>query len=220
VSPISNSPDFWRTNEDQRAEKCWHAIHQPHRQVLVEALKKLPPFETLLEIGSNAGPNLRLIHDAFPDVDLTGLDVSGVDYDAAKFAELDRRGELAGKGRVGFVEGPIPESLRSLHPTDVVLSCYALAYVTPKDFAETMFAITEIAQRAIVLAEPMVVVGDPMGISQQIYTIRNADGQPVQFEFKHDYLGWFRTCAHEWTLYQKPLAVDRMNRFVVAQRKD
>ena len=190
----------------------WDTLHAPYRTALVETLRKLPPFESLLEVGCGPGVNLWRIRDAFPGVTVGGFDVSpqAIAQGHARFAQAERDGQLSGTGDVYLAVGELPESLALVEPSDVVLSCYALAYVRPSCFHETMLGLVAIARQAIVLAEPMVVVGDPPGISQLIRQ------QPP--ECKHDYLTWFREHAPAWALSMRPLQVQRMNRLLVAQR--
>lgn len=214
--------DFWLTKTPERWAEYWDTLREPYRDELVAQLRRLPAFESLLEVGCGPGVNLWRIQEAFPDARLGGFDVSPEAIAAGhrRFADAERAGTLPGRGEVYLAVGALPSSLEEVAPSDVVLSCYALAYVPPRLFAPTMAALTSVAQRAVLLAEPMVTVGDPFGISQQIHTIRNVDGDIVQREFKHDYLGWFDGHAPEWTVtVLKPLHVDRMNRLLVAKRR-
>jgi hypothetical protein len=196
---------------DHSWESYWETLHAPHRTALVEALRRLPPFATLLEVGCGPGVNLWRVREAFPHITVGGFDVSpqAIESGHQRFTAAEGNGQLLGAGDVYLAVGSLPDALQQVEPPDVVLSCYSCAYVRPAQFHETMLALTTVARRAIVLAEPMVVVGDPPGLSQLLR--RNPD------EFKHDYLSWFRVCAPTWSVSMKPLQVQHMNRILVAR---
>ncbi len=192
----------------------WETLHAPYRDAIVAALRQISQksdIRSVLEVGCGPGVNLWRIREAFPDVIVGGFDVSPLAIKSAhaRFAEAERAGELTGTGDVYLAVGELPDALQQVEPADVVLSCYSLAYVRPAEFHETMLALTTVANQALILAEPMVVVGDPPGLSQLLH--RNPD------EFKHDYLGWFRACAPAWSLSMRPLSVQHMNRLLVAR---
>jgi hypothetical protein len=94
-----------------------------------------------------------------------------------------------------------------VQPVDVVLSCYALAYVPPHLIKQTLDQMAIVAQQAMVLAEPMTIPGFPGG------QIHNPP------EWRYDYLRWFHQQADWQVTSMKPCSVDRMNRLLVAQRK-
>jgi SAM-dependent methyltransferase len=189
----------------------WDTLHAPHRDGLVRTLAALPPFTSLLEVGCGPGVNLWRIQEAFPDADLTGLDVSqaAVNAGAERFAAAETEGRLKGSGRVALCAGVLPEALDAMSPVDVVLTCYALAYIWPNRIGETLTHLLALAEQALVIAEPMVMPGFPSG---PIYR------HPA--EFRYDYLQWFSASAPGWQVTSlKPLSVDRMNRVLVAQKK-
>lgn len=193
----------------------WDTLGAPHRTAIVDTLGKLPPFESLLEVGAGPGVNLWRILEEFPDVDLTGIDVSeaAVDDGTRRFLKATTDGTLPGKGRVALCAGELPQALEQMGPVDVVLSCYALAYVPPPDIRTTMMKLLELAQRAVIIAEPMVIPGLQNG------AIRDLGSQNRPQEYRYDYLRWFHQAAAGWRVTSlKPLTVDRMNRILVAER--
>jgi len=66
----------WRNNAGNWIEEYWKSRNHPHRKLILQALKKLEPFSRILEIGCNCGPNLAVIQENYPYVDLTGLDIN------------------------------------------------------------------------------------------------------------------------------------------------
>jgi hypothetical protein len=193
----------------------WDTLRAPHRDEIVRAFQNLPPFESVLEVGAGPGVNLWRLLEAFPDVDLTGLDVSeaAVDDGTQRFEAAMESGEFPGEGRVALCAGELPDALQAMQPVDVVLSCYALAYVPPADIQATIQQLLTLARRAVVILEPMMVPGVPVGRIPNV----GASKRPV--EYRYDYLGWFSLLSKGWRVTQyKPVVVDRMNRLLVAER--
>jgi ubiquinone/menaquinone biosynthesis C-methylase UbiE len=129
------------------------SITKPHRGVIVEIVQGLSGVSTVLEVGSNNGPNLMRLAQALPHLE----QLSGIDVSAEAVADGQRWAQELGLGeRVEFVQGRIPEKTDNL-PTgcvDVVLSCYTLAYIAPPDLDAALYEMGRLAKRAIVLAEP------------------------------------------------------------------
>ncbi len=207
---------FWNRKGADGWNAYWDSLGAHYRTALVEALDTVLPVQgSLLEIGCGPGVNLLRVLQAFPDVDVTGVDVSqaAIDNGEKRFAAAIAAGELPGRGRAALCVGELPEALDAVDPVDVVLSCYTLAYVHPFDIARTLEKLLELGERAIVLAEPMLVPGLPSGL------IPNTSGKPRPREFRYDYLRWFQEKAPGWWVTtMKPLIVDRMNRLLVAER--
>lgn len=142
-------PDKWWL------KKYWHSTEGSHRDAIIRALERVGGgFGSLLEVGCNAGPNLRRIHGRWPSVQLAGLDVhrGAVEYGTAAARE-------EGWHWTGHV-GDLRE-LDRLAPVDVVLSCYALAYLDPRDIDRALGAALACARKAVILCEPSVTIGQP-----------------------------------------------------------
>jgi trans-aconitate methyltransferase len=207
---VNAAANFWTEKPAAGWAEYWDTLHAPHRTAVVQALQQLPAWTSLLEVGCGPGVNLWRILDAFPDADLRGLDLSqtAIDQGAAKFAQADMEGGLKGSGGVALCAGSLPEALAPMDPVDVVLSVYTLAYVPPPDISETLSRLTELAQHAIILAEPMVAPG---------LTSELLHRHPA--ETRHDYLRWFNAIDGWHVTTLKPVIVQRLNRLLVAQRK-
>lgn len=196
-------------------EAYWDTLRAPHRDAIVQAFRELPAFDSVLEVGAGPGVNLWRLLEAFPDIDLTGLDVSeaAVDDGTRRFANAMELGTLPGMGRIALCAGVLPEALQAMDPVDVVLACYALAYVPPADIQATIQQLLTLARRAVVLLEPMVAPGLMPGRIPDL----GAAKRPA--EYRYDYLGWFNLLSKGWRVIQfKPVVVDRMNRLLVAER--
>jgi hypothetical protein len=202
--------DFWTRKPANDWDVYWNTANAPHRSSIVDTLRALPAFSTLLEVGCGPGVNLWRILQAFPDVTVGGFDTSQVAIESgqARFAKAEQEGELPGSGDVWLAVGDLPASLSLVQPADVVLSCYACAYVPPERLHETLSGIATVAQQAIVLAEPMATPHAPPA---------KLTALP---EWRHDYLAWFQEAAPGWQVTTlRHLEVDRMNRLLVAQRR-
>lgn len=181
----------------------------PHRTLLVEELQRLWPFASLLEVGCGPCVNLARVRQAFgPSVHLTGFDVSESALELGQDRFIDAQLEPPQQLAVGA----LPEALSGDERFDVILSCYTLAYLSPEDLAVALPRLAHAARRALVIAEPMVVVGPETG---QPHLMR-----PAPPEWRHDYVSYFRDDAPgRWNAGRwVDCTVDRMNRILVARR--
>jgi SAM-dependent methyltransferase len=157
------SEGVWRKRGGEEwVERYWNDDHAPRRDCIVDALRTT--FGTpasVLDVGCNAGPNLRRIADEFPGCRLVGFDINAEAIEGAV-----RR--FAGRGIPADLSvGSYYDVLPSI-PTasiDVVLSSYALAYVPPANLSEVLADIVRIARTGLVLAEPLAFGGArPAGV--------------------------------------------------------
>lgn len=214
--PVREPGAFWRQKRDWT--EYWEGprgLRAPHRDALLAALQGLPAFTSLLEIGCGPGVNLWRIQEAFPEADLTGIDVNpfAIDDGIQRFERAHRDGTFDG-GRIALCCGDLPEALEAsadppLEPVDVVVSCYALAYLLRDQVLTALKEMTRLATQAIVIAEPMSEPGKPDGLCHL----------SAASEFRYDYLAWFRQVEGWHVTSLKKLTVDRMNRILVAQRR-
>lgn len=146
TSPV----ETWRRISPAYFEGCWNSINRPHRQPILDAIASLMSATSLLEIGCNAGPNLRLIHERWPEVGLGGIDANAdaLEMVNAKFGD--------------YVVDTWHYDLRDALPQianlayDIVLSSYCLAYIEPHEIAGVLAHMVRIARVGLVIAEPMV----------------------------------------------------------------
>jgi trans-aconitate methyltransferase len=138
---------FWANHA---VDPLWMAryagsVDQPHRAKVVEALRRLGPFWSLFEIGCHCGPMLRAVLAAFPGVLLGGCDVNAGAVEAARL------------WLPSVIVGPFPAVTAQMpdQSVDVVLSCYALAYISPEQVGAALAEAGRLAARAVVLCEPM-----------------------------------------------------------------
>jgi len=153
--------DWWLT-------KYWGDTEGSHRDAIIRALEQLDGVASVLEVGCNTGPNLRRIHARWPLVDLAGMDIHP---GAIQFGRAQAQEE--GWHFAGYVGDLRELGLLGEDAADVVLSCYALAYLDPRDIQAVLEACVRAARRAVVLCEPMVLDGDeqfsPGGVPEYAY---------------------------------------------------
>ncbi len=205
---------YWTTRHETYGpgwtEHYWESWRAPHRQQIVRALERIGPWDSLLELGCGPGANLRLIHGRWPGARLHGLDgnADAVAYTRARMAEFEC------SDRVTVEHDRLPDGLlRYTDGFDVILSCYALAYLDPGDLARALHLALGLARVAVVIAEPMVIdPADAEGLAHE--------SSPT--EWRHDYLG--RSMAigpPDWhaTLERVDPPVDRLNGLLILRRR-
>ncbi len=157
MSHTPQSTSFWETRPRGHAEKDWNyiakdwieayqkSIEHPHRARTIELLKSLPHFDSLLEIGCNVGPNLKLIREKFPKIQTVGIDPSEMAVEAShQFVP-----------GAGVIVGDV-RNLQNLFPMksfDVVLADASLMYIEPEEIESVMDSIALVAKKAVVIVE-------------------------------------------------------------------
>lgn len=157
------------------ARICWDSAEQPFRRALIEQLGRFPAPASLLELGCNSGPNLRLAAAAFPAARLTGLEANAQVVGLAR-QRLAAEGLSTPRLEAGTVEALLPGFPDASE--DVVFSCYALAYVHPTDLRDVLAQALRVARRGLVLAEPQVRPGHRRELMNRL-------------PWRHDYAGAF-----------------------------
>lgn len=141
--PITDEHRDWKETKKNWVEDYWNSWKHPHRKAIIEELKKLPQFSTLLEVGCNCGPNLSNIKIAFDRVKLFGIDASQIAVDFAK-EKLPVDDIQCGDMAI------LPWFDKSM---DVVLSDAALMYIHPNQIQAVMRELLRVARSHIVLVE-------------------------------------------------------------------
>ncbi len=136
----------WSYGGDTWVEDYLKSVDHPHRVKIVDILiKKFPGMRSLGEIGCNCGPNLKVIHRAFPNVDLFGIDASP---EAVKLATKKVTGKhieiKLGKAR------KLPWKDKSI---DVLLADAVLMYVPPEEIPLVFDEIVRVTKRGGILVE-------------------------------------------------------------------
>jgi len=180
-------------------EHYWNSWRAPYRLALAEALARVLPHDhsTVLEVGCHVGPNLRLWRDRWARLRLMGFDVSPEAVAAAK-------AHFAGDPGVHVWEEDLLDGF-TLPVADVIVSCYALAYVPPHFVVPVARRLREAARVALVLAEPLVLGGAAAGLCE--YEVE---------EYRHDWAGAFEDLGALVNVKPIPV-VDRLNGILTAE---
>lgn len=151
----SLKPDYWVNRPLHDEEKDWKgeqkdwvdgyvkSIDHPHRALIVNALKKLTPFESVVEAGANCGPNLFLIRKKFPNTRVAGIDLS------AEAVEVGKKFVPEADLRVGSMI-KLPWEDKSF---DIALADASLMYISPDDIDTVMAELARVSKKAILIIE-------------------------------------------------------------------
>ena len=142
--------NFWQRAHRRKvrwAEDYFNSWEAPHRRELVNRLNE-SPFESLLELGCNSGPNLRALWEAGCRARLHGVDVNrqAVEYGRARFSEL-------GISSVTLEE----RSLYDLHVFterfDVIIAVAVLMHIPPEGCQEVLQSALRLAKKRLVIVD-------------------------------------------------------------------
>lgn len=56
--------------------KYFNSYSQPHRKLLIKKIMSEAPISSILEVGSNCGPNLYLLSKKIPEAKIVGIDIN------------------------------------------------------------------------------------------------------------------------------------------------
>lgn len=147
--------DYWIKRPRNDEEKDWlgeqkdwidgyvKSIDHPHRKLIIDALKKLTPFESVVEAGANCGPNLFLIKKHFPHATVAGIDLNEEAILEGK--KIAPEADL----RVGTM-AKLPWEDKKF---DIALADASLLYVPPDDIDTVMNELDRVAKKAIIIIE-------------------------------------------------------------------
>lgn len=125
------------------------SLAEPHRQFLAERIGHFAPFESILEVGCNAGPNLVALRRKYSDVRLYGLDISDQAIRAA-MTNLTRESVDNVSVSVGRAEDLQRFADKS---GDVVFTSATLMFVGPDMIAGALSEMVRVARKGILLHE-------------------------------------------------------------------
>lgn len=186
------------------------SLNARHRDQIVGLVKELG-VTSLLEVGSHCGPNLvRMAQECPAITSLSGVDVNP-DAIAAGQHWIE---SLHLQDRIELAVGRAPEATAHIADgaVEAVLTCYALAYIDPRDLDAMLYEVGRLASKAILLAEPQ-------APEKSIALNQTLSGY---HEWAHSYESAARWIA-TWrgrTVRVVPVSppVDRLNGIVVATR--
>lgn len=151
---IPQGADYWRNRSVDDDEHDWKdkaknwilgyikSVNHPHRKLIIDALKTMS-FDSLLEVGCSAGPNLLKIKKAFPNAELHGVDINAESIAVAKKKV---------KG-VMFSVGLIDKLPYEKKKFDVVLADAVLMYTRPEDIKKTLRELNSVTRNAMIIVD-------------------------------------------------------------------
>lgn len=155
----------------------WDSRGLVSRQAVLEQLRLLPEWRTLVELGCHSGPMLGVIAPAFPRASLTGVEVNPVAAEAAR--KNVPTANIITEGMCSWIEKQPDKS------TDVLVTHYTLAYVSPVDLRAMLWHVMRVAKHCV-LAEPMVLAERDAGLVHGFPEWRHAYGTVLE-ALGHEY---------------------------------
>jgi len=147
---ITDSVKDWRNDGNLNwIEEYWKSKEHPHRKLIIKELKKLGPFESLLEIGCNCGPNIFLIKKEFPTTKIIGIDINrpSLIEGMSKFPKefFKNSGMFYQNLEKGINCAP--------KYFDIILSDAVLMYVNPEKIRHVIEEMIRVTKKAIIFCE-------------------------------------------------------------------
>jgi ubiquinone/menaquinone biosynthesis C-methylase UbiE len=133
---------FWIDRRENWIKSYAETKNHKHRDKIIKILKKWK-FDSLLEVGCNAAPNLKRIEEEFPDVKLAGIDISEGSIETAK--KLIPKAELY----TGVAE-KLPFADKSF---DVILSDAVMFYLDYFEIEAAMKEIKRVGKKYLLMVE-------------------------------------------------------------------
>ena len=138
---------YWRKYWKNRTlgwKQAYTEVDHPHRQVLINKLRKVGIFRSVLEVGCAAGANLYKIKQAYPGADIGGLDWSGAAIEEAK--------KILPRASVLQV-GEATDIYISNKGADILLSDMCYIYLDKKNFRKAIREAKRVARIGVIFCE-------------------------------------------------------------------
>ncbi len=144
---------IWKTRHIYKgkewAQGYCETINHPHRELLIERISSYAPFESVLEIGCNAGPNLYLLAKKFQKSKLYGIDINrrAIEEGMAWFQKDGVENVWLSVGRADDVRQFAAKSV------DLVFTDATLMYIGPDKIKLTIENMIRIARKSLIFNE-------------------------------------------------------------------
>jgi ubiquinone/menaquinone biosynthesis C-methylase UbiE len=144
---------IWKTRHlykgDEWARGYCESINHPHRELLVEKISFYAPFESILELGCNTGPNLYLLAKKFRESRLYGIDINRRAIEKGE-AWLQKEGI----GNVSLSVGKADEIKTFVSKSyDLVFTDATLMYIGPDKIRGIIDDMIRIARKSLIFNE-------------------------------------------------------------------
>lgn len=122
---------------------------QPHRRLLLDQILSYAPFETVLEKGCSAGPNLYLCASALPSARVFGVDLDRSDIETGRkyFQQSGMTNVFLSLGKADRLEQFGDKSV------DVVFTDATLMFVGPDKVQGAIREAVRVARKAVIFNE-------------------------------------------------------------------
>lgn len=165
---------FWKyryifRKRDLNEDEIISSMNHPHRNEIIDELKRFPGIVNVLEIGSSWGPNLGLINKFYPEINCTGIDISKNMVNAG-----NRYFKNKGSKRIKLIRGDMTllKSLRD-NKFDLIISDAALIYVDSRSIGQYASELARVAKFGLILVEFDNDNKDPLGQLSEALWIRD-----------------------------------------------
>ena len=161
----------WKKRNVQDAlNGYWSTRDSPHRKYLVDIIREYNP-STILEIGSNCGPNLYQLSKIFPNAEIIGTEINPEAVNIGN--ELFKK---EGIKNVTLIISKAEElSQFQNNYFDVVFSWAVLLLIGPDKIEKVMNELIRVTRKTLILLEPHIEEDkrNGLGILHKKYWMRN-----------------------------------------------
>ena len=164
------------SGKDEWVLGYWDSRNHGHRPFLLEKIADFSPISSILEIGCNCGPNLHMIAQKFPGIEIQGIDINPVAIQKGKelFAADGISNVRLSVGKADELERFQDNSF------DVVFTDAVLIYIGRDRIQRVIKEMLRIAGKGLILVEQHIFKSDnktrnslgirPYGLWQRDYT--------------------------------------------------
>jgi len=167
---------------DEWIKQYWNLINHSHRQFLMNRLSKLYPFDSILEVGSNCGPNLFLLAKKYPHATIKGIDINPL--------AVQRGSEWFAKEDISNVKLLVGEASNlgqfKDKSFDIVFTDAVLIYVGKDEIRNVIKEMIRVARSYLVLVEWHYFNSrnkDPYGLGVHHYSLWKRDYKALLKQF-------------------------------------
>lgn len=167
---------------DEWIKHYWNLKNHSHRRFLIKTLAKYYPFSSILEIGSNCGPNLYLLAKKYPNIKIRGIDINPL--------AVDKGNEWFKRLRMFNVKLSIDEASKLSQykgkSFDIVFTDAVLIYVGRDEIRKAIEEAIRITKRYLVLVEWHYFNGknkDPYGLGVHHFNLWKRDYKALLKQF-------------------------------------
>lgn len=138
----------WGNRKNDRIKGYWNSRTHSHRDFLIEKICVFSPL-SILEVGSNCGPNLYLLAKKFPSAKIRGIDINPVAVQKGNEWFVQE-----GISNVKLLEGKADELGQFQDRSfDIVFTDAVLIYIGPDKIKKVIEELLRVTRQALILLE-------------------------------------------------------------------